>query len=110
MAVDEVVSLLERKDEGSNRLRRHLLLQRFWKGATGFWRPGGDRLSWRLTGAILLIVVFSLAAAYGMNVWNRGIFDALERRDAGTVLFWSVVYFPLLVTSVCWWLLRFIRG
>ncbi len=100
MAVDGVVSLLERKDEGSNRLRRHLLLQRFWKGATGFWRPGGDRLSWRLTGAILLIVVLSLAASYGMNVWNRKIFDALERRDAGTVLFWSVVYFPLLVTSV----------
>ena len=100
MAVDEVVSLLERNDEGSNRLRRHLLLQRFWKGATGFWRAGGDRLSWTLTATILLIVVLSLAASYGMNVWNRKIFDALERRDAGTVLFWSVVYFPLLVTSV----------
>ncbi len=49
----------------------------------------------------MLTVLLSLAASYGMNIWNRAIFDALERRDASTVLFWSVIYFPLLVTSVC---------
>ena len=54
-----------------------------------------------LSGTILLAVLLSLSAAYGMNIWNRAIFDALERRDASTVLFWSVIYFPLLVTSVC---------
>ena len=43
----------------------------------------------------------SLSAAYGMNIWNRAIFDALERRDASTVLFWSIIYFPLLAISVC---------
>jgi putative ATP-binding cassette transporter len=36
-----------------------------------------------------------------MNVWNRAIFDALERRDSATVLFYSLVYFPLLAASVC---------
>ena len=35
-----------------------------------------------------------------MNLWNRVIFDALERRDAETVLFCSVVYFPLFAASV----------
>jgi len=84
----------------ANRLRRHLLLQRFWKGALGFWRAGGDRLCWVLPGTILLGIFLSLAAAYGMNLWNRAIFDALERRDATTVLFWSIVYFPLLAVSV----------
>ena len=54
-----------------------------------------------LPGTILLTVFLSLAASYGMNLWNRAIFDALERRDAATVLFWSIVYFPLLAVSVC---------
>src|SRR6476469_4766794 len=84
----------------ANRLRRHLLLQRFWKGALGFWRAGGDRLCWVLPGTILLGIFLSLAAAYRMNLWNRAIFDALERRYATTVLFWSIVYFPLLAVSV----------
>ena len=53
-----------------------------------------------LPGTILLAIFLALAAAYGMNLWNRAIFDALERRDATTVLFWSIIYFPLLVVSV----------
>ena len=36
-----------------------------------------------------------------MNLWNRAIFDALEQRDAGTVLLWSAIYVPLLAASVC---------
>jgi putative ATP-binding cassette transporter len=99
--VDRVVESLKQYDQDSNRLRRRLLLRRFWKGATGFWRAGGDRLRWVLPGTILLTILLSLAASYGMNLWNRAIFDALERRDAATVLFWSIVYFPLLVVSVC---------
>jgi putative ATP-binding cassette transporter len=36
-----------------------------------------------------------------MNVWNRAIFDGLEKRDSHTVLLLSMVYFPLLAASVC---------
>jgi vitamin B12/bleomycin/antimicrobial peptide transport system ATP-binding/permease protein len=53
-----------------------------------------------LTGTILLTVLLYLAAAYGMNVWNRAIFDALERRSGGTVLNLSLIYLPLLAASV----------
>ncbi len=35
-----------------------------------------------------------------MNLWNREIFDALERRDSNTVLLWSIIYLPLLAVSV----------
>ncbi len=97
---DVPVATLAQADLDASRLRRHLLLHRFWKSAAGFWRPGGDRHALLLTGAILLTVLASLAASYGMNIWNRAIFDALERRDAGTVLFWSIIYLPLLATSV----------
>jgi putative ATP-binding cassette transporter len=94
------------EDEASNRLRRRLLLGRFWLSARGFWRPRGDRLAWLLTGTILLTVLLYLAASYGMNVWNRAIFDALERRDGGTVLYLSLIYVPLLVASVAVMLLQ----
>jgi vitamin B12/bleomycin/antimicrobial peptide transport system ATP-binding/permease protein len=91
---------LAHDDEASNRLRRRLLLRRFWRSARGFWGSRGDRLSWVLTAAILLTVLLFLAASYGMNVWNRAIFDALERRDSGTVLYLSLIYVPLLAASV----------
>ena len=93
-------------DEASNRLRRRLLLARFWRSARGFWGPHGDRLAWLLTGTILLTILLYLAASYGMNVWNRAIFDALERRDGGTVLYLSLIYVPLLVASVAVMLLQ----
>src|SRR5882757_8572007 len=93
-------------DEASNRLRRRLLLRRFWRSARGFWGSGGDRLAWLLTGTILLTVLLYLAAAYGMNVWNRAIFDALERRDRGTALYLSLIYVPLLAASVVVMLLQ----
>jgi hypothetical protein len=32
-------------DEASNRLRRRLLLARFWRSARGFWGPPGDGLA-----------------------------------------------------------------
>ena len=63
-------------------------------------RAGGRR-AWLLSGAILLLILLNLAASYGMNIWNRAIFDALEKRDAATVFFVSMVYFPLLAVSVC---------
>jgi putative ATP-binding cassette transporter len=75
-------------------------LQRFWNSAVGFWRAGGDRRSWIHSAMILLTILLSLAASVGMNLWNRAIFDALEQRDAATVLFWSMLYLPLLAASV----------
>ena len=91
---------LDQDDEDSRRLRRRLLLRVFWRNARGFWGPGGGRLAWLLTGGILLTILMYLATAYGMNVWNRFIFDALERRDAGTVLHLALLYVPLLAASV----------
>jgi vitamin B12/bleomycin/antimicrobial peptide transport system ATP-binding/permease protein len=100
-AAVETVAAPAPTEQYTNRLRRHLLLQRFWRSAIGYWRAGGDRSSWLLSATILLTVLSSLAASVGMNLWNRAIFDALEQRDAGTVLFWSVIYVPLLAASVC---------
>lgn len=81
-------------------LEKKLLTRRFLLSAKGFWRRDGDRLAWLLSGCLLLFVVGSICAQYGINVWNRHIFDALEKRDAGAVMWLSAVFFPLAATAV----------
>jgi vitamin B12/bleomycin/antimicrobial peptide transport system ATP-binding/permease protein len=76
------------------------LLRRFCEYATGFWGKRGTRLSWVLSGILLLTILLNLAASYGMNLWTREIFDALQQRDAHTIFFLSMVYLPLLAASV----------
>jgi putative ATP-binding cassette transporter len=98
---DETIVSLDPASGLSEERRRHLLLRRFWQSAAGFWGTEGGRQAWLLTGVILLLILLNLAAAYAMNRWNREIFDALEKRDANTVLFYSLIYFPLLAASVC---------
>jgi hypothetical protein len=84
--LDEVIVDLDADSERSKKLRGRLLLRRFWQSAASFWHGTGSRRSWLLTGAILLTIVLNLAVSYGMNIWNRAIFDALEKQDSGTVL------------------------
>jgi putative ATP-binding cassette transporter len=99
--VDQAIVDLDPDDTRSQKLRRKLLLRRFWQSALGFWQGADRRLSWWLTIAILLTILLNLAVSYGINVWNRSIFDGLEKHDSGRVLFLSLIYFPLLASSVC---------
>jgi vitamin B12/bleomycin/antimicrobial peptide transport system ATP-binding/permease protein len=83
------------------RLRKKYLLIRFWRTASGFWsRSRGDRLSWILLISLVVLIFAHLAAQFGINLWNRAIFDALEKRDGATVFFLSAVFFPLAAASV----------
>jgi len=81
-------------------LRRRYLLRRFWRSAGGFWSRRGKRLAWLLSGALLIIILANLATSYGMNLWNRAMFDALQQRDSHAALLVSLIYFPLLAVSV----------
>jgi putative ATP-binding cassette transporter len=80
--------------------RRDYLLTRFWISARGFWGGNGDRLAWAFTVGLLLLIVTNVGFQYGINVWNRAIFDAIEKRDAATVYYLSAVFFPLAIGSV----------
>jgi vitamin B12/bleomycin/antimicrobial peptide transport system ATP-binding/permease protein len=90
----------------SNEYAGVYLLRRFWKNAAGFWGKRGTRLSWVLSGILLLIILFNLATSYGMNVWTRVIFDALQKRDSETILYLSMVYLPLMVACVAFSVLQ----
>jgi len=98
--IDQTIVDLDADSDTSQRLRRRLLLQRFWQSAASFWRGSHARASWLLTTAILFTILLNLAVSYGMNVWNRSIFDSLQRQDSKAVLFTSLIYFPLLASSV----------
>jgi putative ATP-binding cassette transporter len=82
------------------RLERKYLLRRFWRTATGFWLNGADRLAWVLSISLLVLILLNLGAQYGINRWNRSIFDALEKHDSASVLYLAGIFFPLAVASV----------
>lgn len=60
--------------------RRRYLLGRYWYSARGFWGKGGDRFAWPLSVGVVALILLALAAQYGVNLWNRVTFDALEKR------------------------------
>ncbi|MDQ1194412.1 ABC transporter ATP-binding protein/permease [Agrobacterium sp. SORGH_AS 787] len=82
--------------EEAEEARRRYLLKRFWISARGFWSRRGDKLAWVFTLGLLAMIGINVAIQYGVNVWNRGIFDAIEKRDASTVYSLASI-FPLLV-------------
>jgi len=86
--------------EEIEKARKSYLLKRFWVSARGFWGESGERIAWIASVGLLLLIVFYVAVQYGINVWNRKIFDAIEKRDSATVLWLSAVFFPLALTSV----------
>lgn len=53
-----------------------------------------------LTVVLAAVVVGQVYVQYRINVWNRAIFDALEQRNAGEVLFQALVFFPLALASI----------
>src|SRR6195952_2373802 len=90
----------ELSPEEAEQTRKDYLLTRFWISARGFWGRGGDRLAWLFLTGLLILFVANVGFQYGINVWNRAIFDAIEKRGSATVFYLSAVFFPLAIGSV----------
>jgi putative ATP-binding cassette transporter len=86
--------------EEAEQARRDYLLTRFWISARGFWSKSGDKLAWAFSIGLLVLIVTNVGFQYGINVWNRAIFDAIEKRDAPSVWHLTGVFFPLAIGSV----------
>src|SRR3984893_9010520 len=90
----------ELSPEEAEQTRKDYLLTRFWISAKGFWGAGGDRLAWAFSIGLVILIVTNVGFQYGINVWNRAIFDAIEKRDSATVFHLTAVFFPLAIGSV----------
>ncbi len=86
--------------EEAEEARKKYLLKRFWISARGFWSRRGDALAWPFSIGLLAMIGINVGFQYGINVWNRGIFDAIEKRDASTVYFLASIFPPLVLGSV----------
>ncbi len=90
----------ELSPEEAEQVRKDYLLTRFWISARGFWGRSGDRLAWPFSLGLVALIVLTVGFQYGINVWNRAIFDAIEKRDAGTVFHLTAMFFPLAIGSI----------
>ena len=86
--------------EEAEQARKDYLLTRFWISARGYWGSNGDRLAWPFSIGLLILIVVNVGFQYGINVWNRAIFDAIEKRESATVFYLTAVFFPLAIGSV----------
>ena len=86
--------------EEAQEARKDYLLTRFWISARGYWGKKGGRLAWVFSIGLAILIVGNVAFQYGINVWNRAIFDAIEKRDSATVFYLTGVFFPLAIGSV----------
>ena len=75
-------------------------MRRFWASARGFWGRAGPRGAWVLTVSLLILIALQIFVQYRINVWNRSIFDALQIRDSGAVLFQALIFPVLAAASV----------
>lgn len=76
------------------------LVRRYANTARGFWTGDQRRIAWIMTLSLVVLIVLQLVASYRINVWNREIFDALEKKDAAAVIHQAWLFVPLAVFSI----------
>jgi putative ATP-binding cassette transporter len=77
------------------------LVRRFWHTARGFWSaPNSWKVAWLMTVCLILLVIAQLVFQYQLNIWNKAIFDALEKKDSATVLRQAMIFVPLAAGSI----------
>ena len=67
-------------------------LKRFWATAREYWKPGRAQLAWPLTISLGAVVLASLAITYGLNLWNRHFFDALQAKNTSVALHQGLLF------------------
>ena len=71
-------------------------LRRFSRSARGYWTARGSGRAWLLSVSLVAVVFASLGITYGINLWNRHFFDALEAKNASIAIHQALL-FPLLI-------------
>lgn len=98
---EEVEALSGADSPEMQQAKRRYLLHRFWQSARGFWSRHGDKWAWPLSIGLLALILINLGLQFGINLWNRALFDALEKHQSDTVFRLSWIFGPLVVATVC---------
>src|SRR5580704_15647944 len=74
----------------------------YWRLAGDYWKGPTALQAWALTITGLVLVTGNIAAQYGINVWNRTFFNALQQHDQtfayrAIVLFFVLAFLAALV-------------
>ena len=77
-----------------------VLLARFWRSASGYWRGPGAWRAWLLVAVLIATVLLQLLTQYALNFWNRDFFDAIGRRDAAGLWTQGLRFVPLAAASL----------
>src|SRR5918997_3137267 len=72
-------------DDPRDRTYDRRVAREFARLASGWWRGASARNAWLLTLALATLVIGNIGVNVAVNQWNRIFFDALERRDSGTL-------------------------
>jgi putative ATP-binding cassette transporter len=72
-------------DDPRDRTYDRRVAREFARLASGWWRGASARNAWLLTIALAALVIGNIGVNVAVNQWNRVFFDALERRDSGTL-------------------------
>ena len=86
--------------ELDEKARQKSLAQRFWRTARRFWSGEQRKVAWTMTVVLITLVLIQLVFQYQLNVWNRAVFDALEKRDGPGVLRQAWIFLPLAAGSI----------
>jgi putative ATP-binding cassette transporter len=77
-----------------------VLLARFWRSASGFWRGPRAWGAWLLVTVLIATVLLQLLTQYALNYWNRDFFNAIGRRDAAGLWTQALRFVPLAAASL----------
>src|ERR1041385_2167931 len=89
------------KKNSVEREQQKPLVRRFWHTARGFWSSERSwKVAWLMTACLILLVIAQLFFQYQLNIWNKAIFDAMEKKDAATVLHQAIIFVPLAAGSI----------
>jgi putative ATP-binding cassette transporter len=81
-------------------LSRRALVHRFWHVARGYWTEDAWLSAWLLTIGLLVLALLQLAFQYRLNVWNRDLFDAIEKKNGPDILTQAIIFVPLAMAAV----------
>lgn len=77
-----------------------LLLSRFWRSASGYWRGASAWRAWLLVAVLIATVLLQLLTQYALNYWNRDFFDAIGRKDGAGLWTQALRFVPLAAASL----------